>query len=310
MIDRGADHRQADGDVHPRLQAEHLDRAVALIVVHRHHEVVVAPARQEEQGVGGQRPLDPPAPGPAGLHRRRDLLRLLAAAEEAVLARMRVDRADADPRIRESRLDQSVVAARDHPLDEARLDPRDGVDQPDMRRDVDHPELGRDQHHRDFRRAGERGQKLGMARIPVPGGVQRLLAQGRGADRRGLAGLDHLDGALDVAERRFAGDRRDAAERVVLRDQPEIDAGHGAGCVGRLAGRGDGLHRQVFFHDAAGLAQALGIADHDGSAERRDVGPGERLHDDLGADAGGIAHGDRDGRSAHVGDPSCLIARR
>jgi hypothetical protein len=53
MIDAGTHHGKADSDIDPRLQAEHLDRTVALIVVHGDHQVKVPPPGQEEHGVGG-----------------------------------------------------------------------------------------------------------------------------------------------------------------------------------------------------------------------------------------------------------------
>src|ERR1700733_4805848 len=67
VIDRGADHRQADGDVHAGFQPQHLDRSMALIVIHRDHHVVVAAAGQEEQRIGGERAPARPRPATAGL---------------------------------------------------------------------------------------------------------------------------------------------------------------------------------------------------------------------------------------------------
>ncbi len=53
---------------------------------------------------------------------------LLAVAEQAVLAGVRVDAADADLRVRVAGVDEGLVAAADGALDEAGLDPVDGVD--------------------------------------------------------------------------------------------------------------------------------------------------------------------------------------
>jgi len=38
MIDRRPHHRHAHGDVYARLDAEDFDRAMALVVIHGHHE--------------------------------------------------------------------------------------------------------------------------------------------------------------------------------------------------------------------------------------------------------------------------------
>src|SRR6478609_746576 len=49
VVDGRPDDGQADRDVDTGLEAEHLDRAVALVVVHRDDEVVVAAAGEEEE---------------------------------------------------------------------------------------------------------------------------------------------------------------------------------------------------------------------------------------------------------------------
>ena len=190
MIDRGADRRQADRDVHTGLDAEHLDRAVPLIVIHGDHEVEVAAAGAEKQGVGRQRSFDVLAFRGARGDRRSDLLRFLAAAEQAVFAGVRVDRANADFRVGDAGALQGVVAAGDGPFDEGRVDAFYGFDQSAVRGDVDHPQFRRDQHHRYLRRAGQVGEHLGMTVEWVSAGVQRLLVERGGADRVGSVGED------------------------------------------------------------------------------------------------------------------------
>src|SRR5262245_51987398 len=39
MVDRGTDDRQSDGDVHAGFKTHYLDGAMALVVIHRHHDV-------------------------------------------------------------------------------------------------------------------------------------------------------------------------------------------------------------------------------------------------------------------------------
>lgn len=49
---RGADDRQPQGDGHTALEAVHLDGDVALVVVHGHHHVKLAPQGPPEDGIG------------------------------------------------------------------------------------------------------------------------------------------------------------------------------------------------------------------------------------------------------------------
>ena len=119
---------------------------------------------QEEQRVGGQRSSHVPALGPARFDRRRDLDCFLAAAEQAVLAGMRIDAADADLRLGDAGTHQHLMSARDHALDQARLDLLDRIDEADMRGDMNDAQLRRYQHHRHFRRARQMRQQLGVAR--------------------------------------------------------------------------------------------------------------------------------------------------
>ena len=98
---------EPDRDVHALVEPQHLDRAVALVVVHRHDEVVVAADGAEERGVGRQRAVHVDAVGDGRLDGGLDLLGLLAAPEQAVLPRVRVDAADRDA----GRVDAAARAA-------------------------------------------------------------------------------------------------------------------------------------------------------------------------------------------------------
>ncbi len=42
VVDGGANDGEADGDVHPAIEIEELHGDVALVVVHRHHQIVLA----------------------------------------------------------------------------------------------------------------------------------------------------------------------------------------------------------------------------------------------------------------------------
>src|SRR3954447_1124744 len=81
MIDRSADHRQTDGDVHAGLQSQYLDRAMTLIMIHRNDHVVVSTARQKKQRVGRQRASHIPASALTGLDGGRDFRCFLTSAE-------------------------------------------------------------------------------------------------------------------------------------------------------------------------------------------------------------------------------------
>jgi hypothetical protein len=153
------------------------------------------PARKKV--VRGQRPGADPVRA-HGEQRGSDLRLLLAAAEEAVLARMRVDPADRDARARDPGTDERFVPAADGALHQRRLDPLDGVEDPEMRGHVDDAHLRGHEHHRDFRSVRERGQELGVSGIAMAAGVQGLLVQRRGAHRGDLPGQRQLDGPCDV----------------------------------------------------------------------------------------------------------------
>src|SRR5437773_90077 len=81
MIDRSTDHRQADRDVNAGLQPQYLDRAMALIMIHRNDHVVIAAAGQEKECIGRQRASHIPTSALTGLNGGRDFRCLLASAE-------------------------------------------------------------------------------------------------------------------------------------------------------------------------------------------------------------------------------------
>ncbi len=137
---------------------------------------------------------------------------------------MRIDAADADARIRDPGARQREVRAANDPLHQRRVDTFDGIEQSHVRGHVDHAQFRRHQHHGDFGRTGQRRQQFGVARILVARGMQRFLAERRGADGLRLARLNDAHRALDVAERRLARDRRHLAEGKIRRNQAEIDA--------------------------------------------------------------------------------------
>src|SRR5690606_37486188 len=97
VIDRSSDDRKANRNVHPVLDPHDLDRAVALVMIHRYHEVEVAAVGAEEKCIGRQGTIHVPAPSTGLGHGWFDLFALFATPEQPVLAGMRVDPANADP---------------------------------------------------------------------------------------------------------------------------------------------------------------------------------------------------------------------
>jgi hypothetical protein len=190
----------------------------------RDDQVEIALERPVEEGVGRQRAFDFPAAGDAGPDRRLDLRLLLAAAEEAGLAGVRVDAAHGDAGVRDAGADDELAAARDRALDQSRVDPLDGVEEADVRGHVDHVQPGRHEHQGDLGGAGQGCEELRVAGEPVAGGVERLLVDRRGADRVDLARAREGHRPLDEPVRRFATGGREHAERRVLGYQGEIDA--------------------------------------------------------------------------------------
>src|SRR5471032_1291093 len=294
MIHRRADHFQPDRHVHARLEPEHLDRTMSLIVIHRDHEVEVTTARTEKERVGRQGTGDIESTFLQDLDRRDDLFFLLAITEQAVFARVRIDAAHANARLRNSRFHQRRVTAFDRALYEAGLDLPDRVDDADMRRHMNHAQMWRNQHHRDFLDAGQMREHFSVARILVAACVQRFLVERRGADRIDLLRLRQLDGARDVLLRGIAGHRRELPEGEVVRDQVQVDAINGARFILRLRCILDAADFRAAVHDLVGLFEAACVADHKRTALLVDHFVREALDDDLGTDAGCIAHRDAD----------------
>lgn len=99
VVNRCAYDGQAHGGVDTVLNAQHLDGAVALVVIHGYDKVKVTPDGAEKQRVCRQRARHIIPLGHGLRHCGSDLDRLLAVTEQAVLAGMRIDRADADARL-------------------------------------------------------------------------------------------------------------------------------------------------------------------------------------------------------------------
>ena len=172
----------------------------------------------------------------------------------------------------------------------------DGGAQADVGRVVDDVQpLGGEQHEGGGR-AGQVREHAGMAVVVVAGGVQRLLVDRRGDDAGDLAGHRVLHRRSDEAEGGVAG----AGVELARRDGAAGD---------RLVVHRGGGEGQRGAEETLGLLEARAVAV---DADLRTVllrHPAQGLDDDLGADPGGIAHGDADQAHAASGGANPVATR-
>ena len=264
-----------------------------MVVRHGHDQVELAAARAHEHGVGRKGSLHIQALGACGLHRRGDETDFLIA-EEPAFAGMRVEarHSDARPRLAPGRrglvrdLNRLQHGVEGHGID--------GLAQRDMDADQHHAQLLVRQHHAHRRRrAARRGsqglQHLGMAGVRDTGGGQRLLVDGRSHDGLGLTGHHQTHRRFDAACGRSAVAAVDPAQRQRSQARGQIGWRQHRQTAGRhvVAGRVD--HGR---HGTAGAPHHDRIADHHTALQRTTL---EGAHDDLGADAGRVAHGHQHG---------------
>ena len=101
VVGRGAHERQAERDVDAVIEGERLDRDQRLVVIHAERDVVGLARGLVEHGVGGKRAARVDAVGDQPLDRGpHDQAVLLA--ERAVLAGMRIEPGDREPRARDA----------------------------------------------------------------------------------------------------------------------------------------------------------------------------------------------------------------
>src|SRR5438132_8216730 len=79
VVDRRADERQAERDVHAAAEARVLQHRQSLVVIHGEHAIGLAQPLGHEQRVGRNRALGVDAAGDRGGDRRRDHFQVLAA---------------------------------------------------------------------------------------------------------------------------------------------------------------------------------------------------------------------------------------
>src|SRR5579871_944413 len=109
VIDRRANDRNASGNVDRAFEIEELHRNVALVVVHRDHQIVRAARRLQENRVGGMRSAARNARGARAIDGGANDAFVLVA-EESVLAGVRIQSADSDAWMRALQLFHRVIA--------------------------------------------------------------------------------------------------------------------------------------------------------------------------------------------------------
>ena len=217
----------------------------------------------------------------------RDDLGVLAP-EQATFAGMRVERGDAEPRVRdaeggqrlEGQLEDLGETRGGHQFRRAR--------ESDMGADMRDAKVLVRQHHAGIRRTGQGGQHLRMPGIGVTGEIDGLLRDGAGHDPGDVPRERVAHRALDGREGALAGGGRDGAGLDRRSGVAGVDDGHcGPACGPAKLGDLDGQAEA-----ACGLLQDAPRAVDDRGRRRRRLAMGQlgkRLERYLGADARGVA---------------------
>ena len=235
VIDRGADDRQAERDVDGGSEGEQLHRNESLVMVAGHDRVELAARGADEDGVAGNRARSRRCRSP---RQRRDDRRdhaIVFVAHQPVLAAVRVQAGDGEPRPRRcrSRAARRAVGA-DRRRQHVRRQRRAHVGAARCARSRAPPSAAR--RGRTSPRRGDAGQVAEQVGVPLPrqaGQRERLLV-----DRRRGDGVD-ADGAARrrrprrSRRRRPARPRRTAAPARSARAPRPRTARRGAACTPR-----------------------------------------------------------------------------
>ncbi|MNV38102.1 hypothetical protein D3C71_1296400 [compost metagenome] len=258
-----------------------------------HDDVEFTAAGAHEDGVAGPGAAGVDAFGASGGNGRFDDVDVFAA-ELAAFARVRIQARDRHARLRDAHLPAGAVRQPHGGELGLGRDAGDDVRQGHVDGYQQHAQFVVGQHHREVLRGGSFGQDLGVARVVDPGLMHGFLVKRGSHDGADAAGLRIVDRCTDVVvgaapcagadlpggqvgrQGRAASDDIDVARiRAGLTDAGNFD--HFQACP--QLGRGAAQCARVAIHHARGI-QALRVS----------------LDDDLGTDAGGIAHGDSHGQ--------------
>jgi hypothetical protein len=278
--------RRADDDGDVAGEGRGLDRDVALVVVHRQHDVVAPFHALAEHAVGADRPAGIDAAGARTLHAGGDLLFVLRAH------RMRVEAGHADARAGDAPLPQRRVELAQRRGDQARGDQLRHFAQRHVVGEVGHAQ----------RAGGE--QQVAAAGLDLHHAVEHAGALHRHrADRR------HHGGLQAPAARQLVGlvepHRAGAPAGSAVRAGRDVGRIEGAGVEdfddvtpsGQALDGVDAAQLQAGAGLRHRLPHRVGTADQQRPALGMQAAIGQRLGDDLRADAAGVADDDADGRT-------------
>ncbi len=285
MVDRGAHDGQAEGDVHPLVASERLEGDEALVVVEAHPPIMALAGIGGEGAVGREGALGLDAVRAQGVDRGRHQPGLVVA-EQPALAGMGIEPEDGQAWARPAQARQRRIERQPH-RDDAR-----GGEAGDR---LGERHVAGGKHHRDRRVVHEhrlvggsaaRRQPLGVPGEGQAGEVDGLLVDGPGDHAVPASGEAACHRRLDAGGADPSRRRRDPARgrRLgVARLQRRLDD---------AAGRGEG--------ESEGARAAREHRARADAVDLRRLGDPrvrEGLQRDLGADAGGIAHGQGQARA-------------
>ena len=306
MVDRGADQRQAQGDIDAAPEGRVFQHGQALVVVHGQHAIGVGQVFVLEQGVGRVRSARIDA---ARLRRgdcRGDHIDFFASQVTA-LARMRIQAGHQDARRGDAEFPLQVRLNDIEGDGQAVQGDGSGhVLQGQMRGGQRHAQ-GRfamarfaGQHHHHLRCVGFFCQVFRMAGKGHAGVVDRALLQGRRDHGAKPAGGDTFHGRVQGRQHGAPVFLVEYARNDIV-DSRDIDHGQAAGAEMRQAVVAHGLQRQRrqadLRIDQAGRQRQVGSVAQQDAVDFIAHGPG-RAYGDFRADTGRFATGNGDGRAA------------
>ena len=286
VVGRGPDGRKSRREVHP-VGRQGLERRQSLVVVHGQDAVVLGVSASGEKPVGGKRPESQHALAERLDDGRADDLLLLAPQQSAV-AGVRVEGHDGDARLDDAevldeRTAQRVEVPHDPLFGDVAGDLRNGNvlgDQPHAQR------VAAQDHHGLAFEFG--GQVLGVPRVAEVVRLHGLLVEGCGHERVEVSRLQVAHGGAQ----RLDGGASRLGSRLARHDFGVFPACHEVRLsAARLGGRCHGVEGEGFdlCDGISVIGRGFGRAVDDGREKLRHPRVGERLEDDLPADAVRVA---------------------